>query len=97
MDLNKIEGKDIYHLFQQIFDIQNFPSIKDPLIKKYNNCIFFGEKPNFDSNHSGIILYFNRNAYFGSLKNFQKHGLGIDFALSKNLSTKNYKPIYQES
>jgi hypothetical protein len=61
------------------------------LIKKYNNCIFYGEKPNFDYTHSGAIFYFNGNAYFGSLKNFQKHGVGIEFISSKNLSDDAYK------
>ena len=51
--------------------------IGTPLVKKYNNCIFFGE------GEQGILYYFTDRVYYGGFVNGQKNGPGIDIELCR--------------
>lgn len=54
----------------------NQPS--DPIIKRYKNCIYFGEKVSTQSIYYGMVWYFREVFYFGELQDGKKHGQGME-------------------
>jgi len=40
-------------------------SINEPCIKKYKNCVYFGDKPLNNEAYEGFIYYFQDKIYYG--------------------------------
>ncbi len=53
--------------------------IQMPLIKKYKNCLYFGEQSNkLSQPYEGFLVFSNENKiFYGELLNDKKHGQGV--------------------
>lgn len=49
---------------------------KETIIKRYTNCIYFGQRV-ANTPYHGMIWYYRKVCYIGQLVNGKKHGLGI--------------------
>jgi hypothetical protein len=65
----------IYEYFHNLTRILNV-SFESPLIKKYKNCVYFGENPQAKIIYEGILYHYKSKLYFGSFKDGKKHGKG---------------------
>ena len=59
----KTSTETVSTFFEQLIDELHL-LVRDPIIKKYKNCVFFGEKGNSGS-HQGILHYYNHKVYYG--------------------------------
>ena len=59
------------------------PYLKKPLIKKFKNCLFFGENATRPS-YQGFLYFFNDKFYYGNMMEEQKHGKGVEIYLETN-------------
>lgn len=50
---------------------------QEPLIKRYKNCVYFGEKVPKYGNYIGFIWYFRKAIYYGDFMGGKKNGYGI--------------------
>lgn len=53
-------------------------SFESPLIKKYKNCVYFGENPQGKLSYDGILYHYKSKLYFGLFKDGRKHGRGCE-------------------
>lgn len=77
--------EEIFTFFESIYNIGRFPPPKDPVIKRYRNCIYYGERPTTDksSPYIGMVWYYKKSLYYGKLLDGKKHSDGIEIQLSK--------------
>lgn len=85
IDQIKIETKaeDIYKIMAPFYELCGI-QIQLPLIKKYKNCLYFGQnnKKQYKIYEGFLIFTADKKLYFGQMFNEKKNGKGveIDFA-----------------
>lgn len=52
-------------------------AFQSPLIKKYKNCVYFGENHG-KGQYEGILYHYKNKLYFGGFKDGKKHGRGCE-------------------
>lgn len=65
---------DYFHGLTQLLRL----SFEAPLIKKYKNCVYYGENPQGKAVYEGILYHYKNKLYFGSFKEGRKHGRGCE-------------------
>lgn len=65
---------DYFHGLTQLLRL----SFDSPLIKKYKNCVYYGENPQGKLNYDGILYHYKSKLYFGGFKEGRKHGRGCE-------------------
>jgi len=51
--------------------------VDGPIIMKFKNCVYFGERKSEGCCYQGIIYYFSGKLYYGEFLNSIKHGHGV--------------------
>lgn len=52
--------------------------VKNPIIKRYKNCIYFGQNVVENKGvYEGMVWHFKEVFYYGEFVDGRKHGLGI--------------------
>lgn len=60
-------------------------SFESPLIKKYKNCVFFGDNMTNRSEYEGLLYHYKSKLYFGTFKDGKKHGRGCEFNFKEGI------------
>jgi len=72
----KSDPSEIFNFFASLCLSCNI-IIRDPSIKKYKNCIYFGHSIEKESLYEGFLYFYDNKIYYGSFMNGYKHGLGV--------------------
>lgn len=77
--------QEIFSFFESIYQLAKFSPPVLPVIKRYKNCTYYGDKPNESITYKGIIWYFKKTIYYGQMLAGKKNGLGIQIKLSDEI------------
>lgn len=55
--------------------------IKDRIVKKFKNCVYFGEPILQQETYEGFLYYFDNKMYYGEFVNNKKNGKGVEILL----------------
>jgi hypothetical protein len=70
-------ANNIYDYFNGLTQLLRL-RFDSPLIKKYKNCVYFGENPQGKIGYEGILYHYKSKLYFGAFKDGRKHGRGCE-------------------
>lgn len=51
-------------------------NIGEPFIKKFKNCVYFGEPISEEDSYEGFLYYFEEKIYYGEFIKNKKNGKG---------------------
>lgn len=57
----------IFEYFNRLVNLLRV-NFQSPLIKKYKNCVYFGDNPTTGRHYEGLLYHYRSKLYFGSFK-----------------------------
>jgi hypothetical protein len=75
--------EEIFTFFESLYELCSFKVPLHAVIKRYKNCIYYGEKIAKSSKeiYRGMFWTFKRIWYYGQLVDGKKHGTGVEIDL----------------